>query len=1369
MRNLAHPMNLGQCFLRKVQADMVFRLDHILLKLKNGVTKLIDRRSTINAKSVDKRFQTIIDKHTNSGKNPPVYREDTLSLPKSGYNQTALTPYKSAYKAFTTGKHLLKGHSTSLITVRGSKQYSQTTAGVGVIQLEPDNNSKMAKEFLSVHPGVYSRNGDEINVFVTNFRKSDQVIPSDLLVGYLWELAPINTPSTSGLISALDKRDPKDMTVAEINEWRTFIIKELKLDDNEILSKDPQAKEQIIEAFMENLGAIAKDGHDYGNTDLVQFHLEIEPNAKPVRQKVRPLNPIQTSDLERQLDEWTKEGVIEPSRSEWASPLVPVIKKASSKLRWCVDFRALNKVTKRDSFPLNSVETCLSQLSESDVFSTLDSCGAYHAVTIHPDSRDFTSFIAPQGLFRFKKLPFGLCNAGATYSRLIDIALNIFKTKGFAIGYLDDVICYSKGVIRHIPHLRCLLKMHTQFGLKINLSKCEICQPKVKYLGHIVSSDGFRMDPEHVTKILDWPPPETGKEMKSFLGFCNYYRQFICEYGELSAPLTTVQNSKGKITWTALMKKNFEKLKLAFASQPVRAYPDFKENAAPFTLDTDYSKLCTAGVLSQLQNGREVFLGCTAKKNNKAEALYPSYKGELLSIIKAIKKFEHLLLARKFVIRTDSSALTYLTTMKNSHGLFARWAVYLADFDFDVIHRAGKKHLNADILSRREDIEIEEQHTAPGDEEKEFPISYLDEGMSRTDWTVPLRGARNQSIKNNAFSPMECGREAHPDISNVNEENESDQFMLTVPLNEIETESQKDYVLRTVMDCVRHQYKPTKAELEGMSLEVKKYIHIFECLQVKKNVLFFNTPSLNGQKSKSRICLPDALQKKAWQAAHANLHSGHIGVNRTYDVLRDRFYFHDMHSFISMQNRNCVVCVTKLTSPGKSTHLPFRRKLGCFNQLVYTDTVGPLQPPNMYLNKKCSNILTIQDGFTRFLVAVPVKDLTAATIAESIVEHWIHRFSAPSQIHSDNGPAYASELMSHVMRRFNIQKTFSPPAVPEANVIERAHKVINQLLRTDRSKPVENWVAKLSTICFVYNTTVNRHTGISPLHCLTGVKPQLPIDMVFGLYQPKTTSWTKYVDTLNKRYHDLYKKLCEQNETVIALNNSSHKPNWRHEIDQGDTVYYFLSRIKPGITKKLQIRWCGPWRVDRRLSNSLFLISPIGDWCTRPRQVVTICSRLRKIDPQINLDNPHGDSNDQIDLPAVLDNYNDLSNEDVIAFPISNQKEMQTAYPMAGPVVQPPPVEPIPLPPPGGTENVENAVPEIAIPQIKTEIIESPERIPETICDTPSENQEVGESVDTHVSTGSSDEDVEPPRRVQPPRRVKFRDINYDEKKRRNK
>jgi len=286
---------------------------------------------------------------------------------------------------------------------------------------------------------------------------------------------------------------------------------------------------------------------------------------------------------------------------------------------------------------------------------------------------------------------------------------------GFAIAYLDDILIYSDTVVDHMRHLEAVLRIHAEVGMKINLSKTKIFRDQVTYLGHLVSHQGVEMIPDYISKIQLWPIPKTGKELISFLGFTSYYRAFIPKYAEVVAPLNKYRNEKNlELNPDEISRIN--QLKGLFLTKPIRAYPDYK-STEPFILDTDFSGVAAGGVLSQVQGGKERFIGCFSKSLDTAQRQYPAHKGELLAVILGLRKFEHILRARKFLIRTDSSAITFLKGLKEARGIFARWLVYLSSFDFDIMHRPGKVNLAADALSRTE---------RPQDEQdKENPDKYL--------------------------------------------------------------------------------------------------------------------------------------------------------------------------------------------------------------------------------------------------------------------------------------------------------------------------------------------------------------------------------------------------------------------------------------------------------------------------------------------------------------------------------------------------------------------------------------------------------------------------------------------------------------------
>ena len=1087
----------------------------------------------------------------------------------------------------------------------------------------PTSNNLWDKQFILAGGGLYSKQGDSIEVLMCNHSDEIQTLPVNTFIGWSREVSPChpedpllsNINNVDGETSQKtnehedppQERDFNKLTKAQKEAWTKFIVRELRLADNVILKKNRYLYDRVIQAFLHNLGAVARNRYDFGETSLSKMHISIKPGSQPIKAKVRPLNPIQERDLQRQIDDWLKAGVIEEANGQWSSALVPVAKKGATELRWCVDFRALNQVTVKDHYPLPNIPVTLNKLSGSKVFSTWDSRGAYHAIKLSPESRDFTAFVSPIGFFRFICTPFGLCNAGQAYSRMINQAILLTKNQANSMSYLDDVITHSSDNNSHIVHIENILRMHSKYGLKLNLSKCQVFQKSVQYLGHEVSAEGIKMLDSHVTKILDWKLPSTAKELQSFIGFVNYYAAFIPEFGKLTAAMNSLRNQKGKLEWTPSMISDFENLKLAFKRGPTRAYPDFSEGSNPFILDTDYSGLCCGAVLSQVQGGQEKFIACAASKNNFAQSNYPSYKGEILAVVTALRKFEHMLQMRRFILRTDSSAMKYLSTLKEYKGIFARWQLFLSEFDFEVLHRPGVKHINADIMSRRTDV-LEE---TPELDESEV--------MSLQAHTPILRPPVLQEVSKQALREM----------------------------------TRSDATLNTVMKLLESE-KPTANERWAFSQDVKRYINIYECLSVRDGLVYFKTPATQTSESVERICIPESLQKHVWLSIHTA--GGHLGITKTVEQISKRFYFPNIQAYVELQNLNCVTCIAKQKSPRSATHIPYRAQYGAFNECIYVDTIGPLAPPGQYQGKRVHHVLTIQDGWTRFLVAVPIPDVSTKTIASQIVEQWIHRFSCPVRIHSDNGTGFTSKLMQEVMALFHIRRTHTPPYSPSSNRVERSHKLLGQLLRSDDTARSEDWVRNLSCALFVYNTTTNRFTGLSPLEALTSSKPRLPVDMVFRLPGEQKTCWNMYIDNLKSRYNRIYEIIHNRAQSQITLDNT-RTPSKKDEIVQGDHVYYYLARTTAHASPKISIRWIGPLEVVKRFSDSLYSVRAIGDWCKKPRTFLAVVNKLRKVDKGVYYGGLPDKLKNKITLPSLLKNFHESCSEGEPLFFGTNETE----------------------------------------------------------------------------------------------------------------
>lgn len=1212
VRDLAHPLNLGQAFLRTNNADMSFRPEGIQIRIKDSACLLTSSDTPLTRSSIDTRIKIILETLKDQGGNPLSGNDDVLDLrvqqvnavpsemPGVSYGEKkkTITWSSTRTRVCNVQKTCMKPGTVTVVNLsRGNsnKTVQPLKETENTVHLFPKYDNKfMNKNMLFVHPGTYHRVGNEVKVLISNFGEKEVQLPVDLNLGHIAEA----DGQIEAELNLLDHKPQELLSDAELVERRSYIIQQLKLDENSILNKKPEVKEEVIQIFMDNWDAVSVNDADYGKTNLMRFHIDIPKGTKPVRSKIRPLNPMQEQDLKRQIDDWLEAEVIEPALSPWASALVPCKKKNSDKLRWAVDYRAVNDLTVKDAYPLAHIESNLHKLTDTGFFTTLDSAGAFHTLPIHEEHRDYTAFNTPFGQYRFCRLPFGLANAPAAYSRLVQMALDRLPP-GFALGYIDDIVIYSKTLEEHVDHLRQVIALHVQCGMKLNLKKCHLIQPEVEYLGHLVSTDGVRMIPSYVQRILDWPLPTTGKELRSFLGFCGYYRSFIKDFADLTYEMNKMKTGT-QLEWTEATKDKFERLKICFKDGPLRGYPQYM-NPEPFILDTDFSATNMAAVLSQKQNGKEVFLGCVAKKCSKPESNYPSHKGEMGAVVLGLKKFEHILRAKPFIIRTDSQCVKFMQTMKEFRGIWARWQCFLASFKFTLEHRAGTKQTNADALSRM-----------PG---------------------IPEPAEAD---------PLEPNEPLH-DVDDIYHVHPSPQVK-EIRMEDLQKALADDPVTSIILKFVKSHRKPDKEQRKPLSSTGMSYVNVFECLQEEDGILYYQPPTLNGMIPPRRTCLPVKLYELAFLMCHSDPSgtSGHYGMNSTYRKMRSRFYFPQMYHYISAKINNCVPCVTKRSTLPKAEHAQHREQLSYFGQRVYCDIVGPLTPA-LYQGKQCKYFLTVQDGFTRYLIATPLEDQLTSTVVDAIITKWIHVHGVMETLHSDNGVNYTSHLFKEVMLKLGVTKTYTPVYSPQGDRVERAHRILGDILRSDRRFEAKQWPQKLSAALLAYNATVNRLTGLSPYEAVYGRPVNLPVDLVFPFKHKDCMSWSNYLENFKLKFSQICERMCKAQKSGIMRDTARFQARSKPVFKIGDACYYFLARVKRGLSRKLQSRWIGPWTVKRVISESLVVIYPLGTWCEHPKEVSAIVNRLRKVDPQLSMSVTHPSRRQRIDLEVISDDLDEFS------------------------------------------------------------------------------------------------------------------------------
>ena len=439
----------------------------------------------------------------------------------------------------------------------------------------------------------------------------------------------------------------------------------------------------------------SKSEFDLGCTNIVHHRIDTQGNP-PFRQPLRPQPRAQLPVIDQLLVEMQDQGVIEPCTSDWASNVV-LVKKKDGSVRFCVDYRKLNLLTRKDAYPLPRIDRCLDSLSGSTWFSTFDLRSGFHQVEVHPRDANKTTFICHRGTFRFPKMPFGLCNAPATFQRLMDTVLTNLNFE-ICLAYLDDIIVFSHDLNSHMERLQRLFDRLREANLKLKPSKCQVLQRQVHFLGFTVSQHGVGTDPGKVEAIKDWPTPQNLRQSRAFVGLCQYYRRFVPGFSEISAPLHALTKKGARFHWSEECQHAFDQLKNALTSAPVLSLPNDHDE---FVLDCDASNHSIGGVLSQIQDGVEKPICFASQLYNKHEANYNVTRKELLAVVTFVKKFRQYLLGRPFRIRIDHAALQWLKRTPEPIGQQARWLEILEEYNYTIEHRADRNHLNADALSRR--------------------------------------------------------------------------------------------------------------------------------------------------------------------------------------------------------------------------------------------------------------------------------------------------------------------------------------------------------------------------------------------------------------------------------------------------------------------------------------------------------------------------------------------------------------------------------------------------------------------------------------------------------------------------------------------
>ena len=450
-------------------------------------------------------------------------------------------------------------------------------------------------------------------------------------------------------------------------------------DFRDVFSK--AASDMLAPHWKYNLKIELKGKHDLGFSLLHQYSAE------------------ELRACKKYLIENLNKGFISSSQAPFAAPIL-FARKANGGLRFCVDYRKLNALTRKDRYPLPLLDETLARIGKARIFTKLDIRQAFHRVRIDPESEDLTTFRTRYGCYKYKVVPFGLTNGPTTYQRYMNDILFDYLDE-FCTAFLDDILIYSDNELEHEEQVKKVLQRLRNAGLQVDIKKSEFSVKRTKYLGFIISTNGIETDPEKTIAITQWETPRSVRGVQSFLGFCNFYRRFIRNYGRIARPLNRLTQKDQLFSFDDACQHAFKELKKRLSSAPVLAHFD---SDRPTMMETDASDGVIAGVLSQKQcDGEWHPVAYYSKTMIDAELNYPIHDKELLAIVSSFQHWRVHLEGTPEAIQvvSDHKALEYFMTTKALTARQARWAEILSQYNFQIKYKPGSTN-RADALTRRE-------------------------------------------------------------------------------------------------------------------------------------------------------------------------------------------------------------------------------------------------------------------------------------------------------------------------------------------------------------------------------------------------------------------------------------------------------------------------------------------------------------------------------------------------------------------------------------------------------------------------------------------------------------------------------------------
>ena len=785
-------------------------------------------------------------------------------------------------------------------------------------------------------------------------------------------------------------------------------------------------EEQIPREFHEYLSVFSKEASErFPKRKPWDHKIEMKPGFEPKAQKAFSLPQDEVKLAEDFVKENLDKGYIRTSRSPQSSPLFFVNKKDGGK-RPCQDYRYLNEWTIKNAYPLPLIQDLIDGLHGMKYFTKLDIRWGYNNIRIREGDEWKAAFRTPQGLFEPTVMFFGLCNSPATFQSIMDKIFAEEALLGWLKKYMDDILIAAKTKEELIERTLIVLKKLKENDLFLKPSKCEFCREQVEYLGFIISEGKVGMDPKKIAGIADWPVPTTLKQLRSFLGFGNYYRHFIRNYSDVARPLNELLKKDTPYDWTQERDNCFNDMKRRFTTKPVLAMPD---QTKPFVVESDASKYATGAVLMQKDSNGDLHpCSYISQTFTSAERNYQIYDRELLGIIRALDEWRHYLLGSPHTttVLTDHKNLQYYRSAQKLNRRQARWSLILSEYDMKLIHQPGTKMIQSDALSRRPD--------------------HIPEGDTDNDDVVML-----------------------PDSIFVN-------LIDTDLANRIKSATDYDPGLQENLWTLT---KDLPTDKDSLILGPDWWI---DKESTDKPLLVY--------KGRHYVPNDQQLRRDILWKHHDAPSAGHPGQQGTYHAVSRYYWWPGLRTFVNNYVLGCAECqkykIDRRPSKPALQPIDSSRNTRPFAQCSM-DLITGLPPVDDY---NAILVVVDHGLTKGVILCPTKEASSSEDTAILLHDNLFKRFGLPDKLISDRDPRFASKAFQELLKLLQIESAMSTAYHPQTDgATERVNQEIEAYLAIYCAQFPEDWPKALPSLEFTHNSRRHADNKRSPFEMIMGLQP----------------------------------------------------------------------------------------------------------------------------------------------------------------------------------------------------------------------------------------------------------------------------------------